>query len=157
MADRRVNNKNRSAGPEKNRSKTHSGPDVAVLVIISCVIKRRRMKKIILTGLLAVAVITLSLLSCSKDDETTNNQPPEVSMDPGPFTPATLNVRTGTTVTWTNNSSDLHTVVSTNGEGFDSGDMIPGATFNHKFLVAGTYSYGCTYHRGATGVVIVTD
>jgi plastocyanin len=42
---------------------------------------------------------------------------------------------------------------------FDSGDLAPGATFEHTFTVAGEYRYICVPHElaGMLGVVIVEE
>jgi plastocyanin len=34
--------------------------------------------------------------------------------------------------------------------------MIQNATYSHKFTVAGTYQYVCTYHPWMHGTVVVT-
>jgi plastocyanin len=62
------------------------------------------------------------------------------------FSPATLTIRPGTTVTWKNMSSAPHTVTSDDGQAFDSGNIAPGGTFTFKFTVAGSYSYHCNIH-----------
>jgi len=62
------------------------------------------------------------------------------------FSPATLTIRPGTTVTWKNMSSVPHTVTSDDGQTFDSGNIAPGGTFTFKFTVAGSYPYHCNIH-----------
>ena len=70
------------------------------------------------------------------------------------FSPATLTVAVGSTVTWTNEDAVPHTVTSTDGPGvdaavtdtFDSGDLGQGDTFSFTFDEAGTYDYECTIH-----------
>jgi len=62
------------------------------------------------------------------------------------FSPATLTIRPGTTVTWKNMSSAPHTVTSDDGQTFGSGNIAPGGTFTFKFTVAGSYSYHCNIH-----------
>lgn len=79
------------------------------------------------------------------------------------FDPATLNVPTGTSVTWTNGDTTLHTVTSGSPEGgaasgaeFDSSYIGAGKTFEHTFASAGTFDYYCTLHPFMTGKVIVS-
>jgi plastocyanin len=62
------------------------------------------------------------------------------------FSPATLTIRPGTTVTWKNMSSAPHTVTSDDGQTFDSGTIPPGGSFTFKFTVAGSYPYHCNIH-----------
>jgi len=56
------------------------------------------------------------------------------------FSPANLEVRVGTTVTWTNNDGVMHTVTSDSGV-FDSGYLSNGDTFTFTFTEAGTFPY----------------
>ena len=68
------------------------------------------------------------------------------------FSPASLTIAAGGTVTWQNGSSVTHTVTSSSGsrEIFNSGNrpagVAPGGTFSHTFSTAGTYHYYCQYH-----------
>lgn len=94
-----------------------------------------------------------------------NNPPPgggtdapasaAVTVDDDLFSPRTVTIRTGGTVTW-NNRGNTHTVTARDGS-FDSGMMDTGRTFRHKFPNAGTYTYDCILHEGMTGTVKVTD
>ena len=71
------------------------------------------------------------------------------------FTPATITVRAGTTVTWTNNDSLDHTVTGDAG-GFGSSPLGTKATFASTFTTPGTYSYHCSIHPFMHGSVVVT-
>jgi amicyanin len=73
------------------------------------------------------------------------------------YTPGTIMVPPGTTVTWTNTGEQPHTVtsLSTSTEEFDSGIMNHGQTYSHTFQQAGTYDYFCTVHPFMRGKVIV--
>ena len=79
-----------------------------------------------------------------------------VTMSATRFTPGTITVRRGGTVTWSNSSEIVHTVT---GAGFDSGDIGAGKTFSRQFDRAGTYDYHCAPHKaaGMVGRVVVTD
>jgi plastocyanin len=70
------------------------------------------------------------------------------------FSPTTLTVKVGTTVTWTNKDSTSHTVVSDTGV-FDSGNLAPNATYTYVFAKAGTFNYHCSIHPSMKGTVIV--
>jgi plastocyanin len=70
------------------------------------------------------------------------------------FDPATVTIKAGESVTWTNQDSANHTVVGDKGE-FTSGDLANGATFTFKFDTAGTYAYKCSIHPSMAGTVIV--
>jgi plastocyanin len=68
------------------------------------------------------------------------------------FTPATLTVTVGTTVTWKNSSTAAHTVTGTS---FHSPVIAPGRTFSYTFTKAGTYSYHCIFHPYMKGTIVV--
>ncbi len=70
------------------------------------------------------------------------------------FTPPTLTVPTGTTVTWTNNDAVPHTATAQDGS-FDSGNLNPGQSYSFTFSTPGTYSYVCQYHGGMQGTIVV--
>ena len=70
------------------------------------------------------------------------------------FNPASLTVKTGDTVTWTNNDTATHTVVADDNS-FSSSDLAPGASFTHTFTKAGTVAYHCSIHPSMTATVVV--
>ncbi|MGF6885579.1 amicyanin [Nocardia sp. GAS34] len=71
------------------------------------------------------------------------------------FAPATLSVKVGTTVTWTNRDEEPHTVSAQNGS-FHSPGMGTGATYSFTFTHAGSVDYVCTIHPFMHGTVVVT-
>lgn len=72
------------------------------------------------------------------------------------FGPASISIATGSTVVWTNNDGEQHTVTERNGL-FDSGRFGSGATFQRTFGSPGTYSYFCDLHPNMVGSVTVSD
>jgi nitrite reductase (NO-forming) len=80
------------------------------------------------------------------------------------FSPNPVEVGVGSTVTWTNDDTQPHTVVSganaqPSGE-FDSSPnfnplIAPGATFEHTFTTAGEFPYYCALHPNMVGTVSV--
>lgn len=73
------------------------------------------------------------------------------------FAPAAITVKAGTTVTWTNQDSDAHTVTSQNNSGpLSSVALNTGQSYSYKFTKPGTYSYLCTIHPFMTATVTVT-
>lgn len=74
------------------------------------------------------------------------------------FSPATLTVKKGTTVTWTNQDSVAHTVTETDGKtGPDSASLGKGQTYSFTYTTAGTFTYHCKIHPDMTGTVTVTQ
>ena len=79
------------------------------------------------------------------------------------FVPAETTVPAGSTVTWTNDDSTIHTVVQGSPSGgsgetpaFDSSIIANGATWEHTFDTAGEFDYYCSLHPFMTGKVTVT-
>ncbi|MGB7636821.1 MAG: plastocyanin/azurin family copper-binding protein, partial [Nitrososphaeraceae archaeon] len=78
-----------------------------------------------------------------------------------PYDPSPVTIKPGTSVTWTNNDSTLHTVSSglpeqgAVGTLFDSSLIAPGKTFTHAFDKAGSFDYSCTLHPFMRGQVVV--
>ncbi len=84
-------------------------------------------------------------------------QPPEpIKVRDFAYAPNVILVPVGTTVRWTNEGAVNHTVTSDTGL-FDSDTLGPGASFEYRFDVSGTYAYHCKLHSSMTGKVIVTN
>ena len=71
------------------------------------------------------------------------------------FSPKTVYVNVGESVTWTNGSDAEHTVDSDTGSELASGKLAAGATFDHTFGAAGTFAYHCAIHDYMKGRVVV--
>ena len=76
-----------------------------------------------------------------------------VTITDGAFSPASLAVAPGDTVTWTNQDDRPHTVTAANGA-FDSGNLEPGASFSFTFTDAGTTGYACSYHPEMQAAIV---
>jgi amicyanin len=72
------------------------------------------------------------------------------------FSPGSVSIKVGDTVTWTNRDDQDHTVAARDGS-FSSGNMKSGESFSYKFTKAGTFSYGCSLHPRMKGSVVVAD
>jgi plastocyanin len=72
------------------------------------------------------------------------------------FSPKTITVTPGATITVTNHDNVAHTVTSSKA-GFDTGNIMPGAskTFTAP-MSAGTYAYICSIHQYMSGTLIVS-
>jgi plastocyanin len=97
---------------------------------------------------------------------------PTVKMtDQYKYDPSTITVPKGTTITWQNAGTMVHSATFDPAKAvnkddcslpagvapFDSGLLQPGQTWSHTFTVAGTYKYFCVPHEalGMKGQVIV--
>ena len=79
---------------------------------------------------------------------------PQVHIDNFQFSPATLTVPKGTTVTWTNQDDMVHTVTSAT-RVFSSASLETDDIFAYTFTTPGTYTYFCKLHPHMTATVIV--
>jgi plastocyanin len=70
------------------------------------------------------------------------------------FHPTSITVTPGAKVTFTNHDQTNHTATS-NGSGFDTGTLAPGASKTLTLKKAGTYSYFCQFHAFMKATVIV--
>jgi plastocyanin len=91
-----------------------------------------------------------------------------VAIEASGFKRARLEIKTGTTIVWTNADNVQHTVASTDGPGVDavqtgafaSVPLDNGGTFQYMFDSPGTYYYECTIHADRPVMhaeVIVTE
>jgi plastocyanin len=79
----------------------------------------------------------------------------EVTIESFTFSPETLEIAAGTTVTWTNNDEAMHTATADDGS-FDTGAINQGESASVTFDEPGTYTYTCTFHPGMKGTIVVT-
>lgn len=72
------------------------------------------------------------------------------------FSPASLTVSAGTTVTWTNQDTAPHTVTVSSGPvTFSSPQLQKGESFSYTFSKVGTYKYYCAVHPDMTASLTV--
>ena len=107
------------------------------------------------TGNLAIVLfVALALLSSSRGKEVETTKA-EVVIEDYSFSPSTLTLPAGTTVTWTNRDSMPHTVISAGNRFPKSAMLKPGQSYSSNFAAPGTYSYFCSIHPRMTGKIIV--
>jgi plastocyanin len=110
------------------------------------------------TALAVLAMSAIPLFGCGGDDSEPASAAPAASggaaveMVDNAFEPKDLTVNVGDTVTWTNGGQLAHTAT---GEGFDSGSVAAGETFEWTAEQAGTFDYVCTFHPGMEGTITV--
>jgi plastocyanin len=122
----------------------------------------------------AIAALSTSLLlvacgSSSSSSSTTTAKPASaaapaaapvasglvsVSISGYAYKPATITVKPGTKITFTNHDQTAHTATSTH-KGFDTGTVQPGKSATVTFTKPGTYTYYCQFHAFMHGTVIV--
>lgn len=70
------------------------------------------------------------------------------------FSPATLTVKAGSTVTWTNQDSMGHSATADDNS-FDTGILYNGKSGTVTFNKTGTYTYHCSIHPSMHGTIVV--
>jgi plastocyanin len=112
----------------------------------------------VLAALAGLLVLALSACGTSGATSTTTAPPadqvgPTVTIQDLAYTPETLTVQAGATVTWIwRDGAIAHDV---KGDDFRS-QVISEGTFRHRFDQPGTYEYVCTLHPNMTGTIDVT-
>jgi plastocyanin len=120
----------------------------------------------LLAGLAATAV--LGFAGCSSTSSASGGPPFKVSGAAVPtervempksykFSPAVIEVKVGSTVTWTNHDDFPHNVTLLTGPNKVSKDVGIGDSVSIPFTEAGTFYYHCSFHpQQMRGKVVVT-
>lgn len=106
------------------------------------------------------ALLLLAALACGGGGGPTgpgqNPSASTVTLGASSFSPSSVTIQSGGSVSWSNTSGILHNVT------FDPATGAPANIGNHSsgvnartFATAGTFGYQCTLHGGMTGSVIV--
>ena len=112
-------------------------------------------------ALLSSPVVALEFTFTQSRDSQSNESAPvkatktEVAIDKFSFSPNTLTLSVGGTVTWTNHDTVTHVVSSADNQFKKSPLLKTGQSFSHTFAATGTYSYFCSIHPRMTGKIIV--
>lgn len=104
--------------------------------------------------LLTAALAAAPAIAVAGETMTAARAPAAVVIHNFHFVPETLTVTAGTTVTWTNSDSDVHTVTD-RGRTFHSGALDSKDTFSYTFMKPGAFTYSCTFHPMMVGRIIV--
>lgn len=118
------------------------------------------LKKLVVT--LLGMVLFASVAACGGDTSEPEALPPNtVLVRDMQYTPASLTVNVGDTVTWKfDDKGAVHNVVSAveninEPKEIDSGNPQSSGEYTHTFTEAGTFDYTCTPHPEMLGQVIV--
>jgi plastocyanin len=71
------------------------------------------------------------------------------------FSPGVTTVPAGSSVTWTNNDDDAHSIVADN-KAFRSAPLDTGDSYSFTFTTPGVYPYHCGLHPQMVGKIVVT-
>lgn len=94
------------------------------------------------------------------DTQNTATMDVKVEIKDFAFAPATITVKKGTKVTWTNQDTVRHDVTSDDGAptGGPGGPLVAkGESYSFTFNTVGSFSYHCTPHPNMKGTVTVIE
>jgi plastocyanin len=113
-------------------------------------------KRILSVALLAIgtAIFTTACFKSKKMDSGSGSNY-TVSMNNSAFSPASLTVVAGSTVTWMNDDNVIH-AVTTADNSIHTGDIAPASSSSVTFNTIGTYNYYDAHNTNMTGQLIVT-
>jgi len=105
----------------------------------------------------ALGAATATILAAVVIPTSAQNAAPAsaVSIDNFTFTPASLTVKAGTTVTWTNRDDIPHGIGSADNSFKRSNALDTDDAFSFTFTTPGTYKYFCYIHPHMVGTVVV--
>jgi len=105
---------------------------------------------------LFLALVCLLAVGGTPQSVAADNAPAatEVNIDNFSFSPATITVKAGTAVAWTNRDDIPHTVVADD-KSFKSKVLDTGEKFTFTPTKPGTYPYFCSIHPKMTGKIVV--
>lgn len=93
-----------------------------------------------------------------EEDEEQEEEANEVYIENFSFKPATITVKKGTKVTWTNKDSVGHTVTPDESASFTGSELLnKDASYSVTFDTVGTFAYHCQPHPQMTAKVVVTE
>ena len=106
-------------------------------------------------AVIAVTVVTALLLPLFVEAKPPRGpKAVEVTIKGMKFTPDSVTIKAGQSVTWTNNDLRDHTVAADDGS-FNSGNLRPGDSFTYKFAKGGKFKYACSLHPRMKGEILV--
>ena len=91
------------------------------------------------------------------ESNTQTNQEVAININNFVFNPATLKIKVGTKVTWTNGDSAPHTITSDTGTVLNSPNLAKGESFSFTFTDVGTFAYHCAVHPMMKGNIVVEN
>lgn len=130
--------------------------------------KPSRFHRAILSGVgLVIVAIAVVLVGCSSGSTTTTvpggtattggssgGATVQVNMEGMAFSPQTVTVKVGDTVTWTNKDAAPHNATADD-KSWQTTTLAQGESASVTFTTAGTFPYICTIHPNMTATVIV--
>ena len=106
------------------------------------------------TALLLFSVACLWGVASARSDQKAAPQAHKILISGFKYQPDVVTIHVGDTVQWKNSDIVPHTVRAAD-KSFDSGPIVPGATWKFVAKKAGTFPYTCVPHPNMHGILIV--
>lgn len=136
--------------PERRPARVGPGLLVAVLMAILTAVAG--------VGLWQADAATTPVAATQSTTQDSSTNSIKVAIKNYAFSPGSLTVHVGDTVTWTNDDTAPHTVTTSSGpKSFDSGELQKGQSWSYTFTTPGTYQYYCAVHPDMTASVTVVS
>ena len=113
------------------------------------------MKARVRCGMLVVAVAVAVALAVQVPAMAAGTAAMRVEIRNFTFAPATVTVRAGTRVVWTNKDEEPHTVTSAGSRFTSSAALDSDDSYAFTFSKPGTYAYYCSIHPMMVGTIVV--
>ena len=101
-----------------------------------------------------LALLAFFGFGAAASDRSSDADPTTVYIKDFMFTPMTLTVPVGTTVTWQNLDEEPHTIRSVD-EHVKTGALDQNERYSFRFDQPGTYKYVCSIHPSMVGTIVV--
>src|SRR6266849_8695542 len=111
-------------------------------------------RNISIAGFVVILLSVVLIAGATHASTPSEGEKTSVKIDNFTFNPATVTIKAGSTVHWTNGDDIPHTVASTD-KLFKSKVMDTNEEFEYTFDKPGTYDYFCSLHPKMTAKVIV--
>ena len=137
-------------------------PFLCVVILKQLIMKKPYFLPVLIAFVLSVALAGncskgSSYGSSSSGNSNNNNSGTAantITMQSMSFSPASLTVTAGTTVTWKNSDNTTHTATADDNS-FNSGDITAGNSYSKVFNTKGSFPYHCIYHSTMKGTIVV--
>jgi plastocyanin len=114
---------------------------------------------LVILGVVLVGGVAWLSINAVKDRDEQETASAKISITPNGFDPATITIKKGTDVTWTNNSAQSRSIVGDQeNSGLGTGQPIDqGSSYSFVFDKAGTYTYHDPQQPSLKGTIVVEE
>lgn len=127
---------------------------IIVLVLVGGYLGRHKIKSLMSGSTPQTTTQTTTAPTTDSQANSTTTGQNQIQIQNFNFSPATMTVKVGDKVTWTNQDSAGHSATADDNS-FDTGVLSTGQSGSITFSKAGTFSYHCSVHPSMKATIIV--